>query len=165
MEPAAWTSPFDEARYRQVLGHFATGVTVVTAVPGGEPVGLAVNSFTSVSLHPPLVSVCIAKGSTTWPRIRDGGSFCVNILSADQEAICRTFAARGEQRFAGIGYGPGPSGAPILTGVLAWIDCTIDAEYPAGDHFIVVARVRNLGVAGGHRPLVVYRGGYGTFDV
>ena len=155
---------FDEARYRQVLGHFATGVTVVTASAGGDPVGLAVNAFTSVSLAPPLVAVCISTLSSTWPRVREVGAFCVNILSEDQEAVCRTFAARGPKRFAGIGYQPAPSGAPILTGVLAWIDCTIEAEYPAGDHLIAVGRVRNLAVVGGHRPLVFYRGGYGTFE-
>jgi 3-hydroxy-9,10-secoandrosta-1,3,5(10)-triene-9,17-dione monooxygenase reductase component len=155
---------FDEARYRQVLGHFATGVTVVTAVAGGEPLGLAVNSFTSVSLEPPLVAVCIAARSSTWPRVRDVGAFCVNILSEDQEAVSRVFAARGPKRFSGIGYEPARSGSPILAGVLAWIDCTIEAEYPGGDHFIVVGRVRDLGVSREHRPLVFYRGGYGRFE-
>ncbi len=155
---------FDEARYRQVLGHFATGVTVVTALAGDEPLGLAVNAFTSVSLDPPLVAICIAAASTTWPRVREVGRFCVNILSDDQEAVCRTFASRTPKRFAGIGYRTAPSGAPILTGVLAWIDCTIQAEHPAGDHVIVVGRARDLGVAREHRPLVFYRGGYGRFE-
>jgi 3-hydroxy-9,10-secoandrosta-1,3,5(10)-triene-9,17-dione monooxygenase reductase component len=155
---------FDEARYRQVLGHFATGVTVVTALADGEPLGLSVNSCTSVSLEPPLVAVCIATLSSTWPRVRHAGAFCVNILSEDQEAVCRVFAARGPMRFSGIGYDPAPSGAPILAGVLAWIDCTIEAEYPGGDHAIVLGRVRDLGVAREHRPLVFYRGGYGRFE-
>ncbi len=155
---------FDEARYRQVLGHFATGVTVVTAVADGEPLGLAVNSFTSVSLEPPLVAVCISTLSSTWPRVRDSGAFCVNILGEDQEAVCRVFAARGPKRFSGIGYQPAPSGAPIVTGVLAWIDCTIEAEHPGGDHLIVVGRVQDLGLARQHRPLVFYRGGYGRFE-
>lgn len=155
---------FDEARYRQVLGHFATGVTVVTASVGGEPLGLAVNSFTSVSLDPPLVAVCIATLSSTWPRVREAGAFCVNILSEDQEAVCRVFAAHGPKRFTGIGFGPARSGAPILAGVLAWIDCTIEAEHPGGDHTIVVGRVADLGVAREYRPLVFYRGGYGRFE-
>ena len=155
---------FDEARYRQVLGHFATGVTVVTASAGGEPVGLAVNSFTSVSLDPPLVAICIATVSSTWPRVREAGAFCVNILSEDQEAVCRVFAAHGPKRFTGIGFEPARSGAPILAGVLAWIDCTIEAEYPGGDHIIVAGRVRDLGVAREYRPLVFYRGGYGRFE-
>jgi len=154
----------DPAKYRQVLGHFATGVTVVTAHAGGEPVGLAVNSFTSVSLAPPLIAACISTRSSTWPRVREVGAFCVNVLSADQEAVCRTFAARGPKRFAGIGYRPAPSGAPILTGVLAWIDCSIEAEHLAGDHVIVVGRVHDLGVAREHSPLVFYRGGFGRFE-
>lgn len=161
--PAA-PDPVDEARFRQVLGHFPTGVTVVTAVVEGEPAGLAVNSFTSVSLEPPLVAVCISTGSATWPRVRATGRFCVNILSQDQEAVSRAFAARSRTRFAGIGHRPAPSGAPILTGVLAWIDCSIDAEHVAGDHVIVVGRVHDLAVLREDRPLVFYRGGYGRYQ-
>jgi len=96
--------------------------------------------------------------------VREVGAFCVNVLSADQETVCRTFAARGPKRFAGIGYRPAPSGAPILTGVLAWIDCSIEAEHLAGDHVIVVGRVHDLGVAREHSPLVFYRGGFGRFE-
>ena len=165
MEPGSPGGAFDEARYRQVLGHFATGVTVVTALAGGEPVGLAVNSFTSVSLEPPLVALCVSVLSSTWPRVREVGRFCVNILSADQEAVARTFSSRNPKRFAGIGYRTAPSGAPILTGVLAWIDCTIEAEHPGGDHVIVVGRVRDLDVTREDRPLVFYRGGYGRFEL
>ena len=155
---------FDEARYRQVLGHFATGVTVVTASAGDQPVGLAVNSFTSVSLDPPLIAVCIASVSSTWSLVREAGAFCVNILGEDQEALCRAFAARGPKRFAGVGYEPARSGAPILAGVLAWVDCSIEAEHQAGDHVIVVGRVRDLAVSREHRPLIFYRGGYGRFE-
>ena len=147
-----------------MLAHFATGVTVVTASAGGEPLGLAVNSFTSVSLDPPLVAVCISRASSTWPRVREVGWFCVNILSEDQEAVCRAFAARGSKRFAGLGYRPARSGAPILSGVLAWIDCSIEAEHGAGDHVIVVGRVHDLGVAQEQRPLVFYQGGYGRYE-
>ena len=147
-----------------MLGHFATGVTVVTATVDGQAVGLAVNSFTSVSLDPPLVAISISTRSSTWPRVREVGTFCVNILSEDQEAVSRAFAARTPTRFAGIGHQPSPSGAPILTGVLAWIDCSIEAEHLAGDHVIVVGRVRDLAVAREHRPLVFYRGGYGRYE-
>ena len=156
--------PFEEARYRQVLGHFATGVTVVTASAGDQPVGLAVNSFTSVSLDPPLISVCIASVWSTWSLVCEAGAFCVNILGEDQEALCRAFAARGPKRFGGIGFEPARSGAPILAGVLAWIDCSIEAEHQAGDHVIVVGRVHDLGVSREYRPLVFYRGGYGRFE-
>jgi len=155
----------DEARFRQVLGHFATGVTVVTGMAGGEPVGLAVNSFTSVSLAPELVSFCVSVRSTSWPRLRPAGVFCVNILADDQEAVSRAFAAHGSDRFQGVGWHPSPSGAPVLAGALAWLDCTVEAEHPAGDHVIVVGRVRALDVDHEGRPLVFYRGGYGRFEL
>lgn len=154
----------DGARFRQVLGRFATGVTVVTGVAGGAPVGLAVNSFTSVSLEPALVAFCVAATSQTWPRLRAAGAFCVNILAEDQEALSRAFAGRPPDRFLGVGWRPAPSGAPVLAGTLAWIDCTVDAEHDAGDHVIVVGRVRELDVAGEGRPLLFYRGGYGRFE-
>ena len=155
----------DDARFRQVLGRFATGVTVVTGVVGGDPVGLAVNSFTSVSLEPALVAFCVAKASRTWPRLRATGSFCVNILAEDQEALSRAFAGRPPDRFRGVGWRPGPSGTPILTDVLAWVECAVEAEYDAGDHVIVVGRVRDLDVGHEGRPLVFYRGGYGRFEI
>ncbi len=141
-------------------------MTVVTGLAGGRPLGLAVNSFTSVSLEPALVAFCVSTRSVTWPSLRvENGSFCVNILAADQEALSRAFAARGPDRFEGVGWRPAPSGAPVLTGVLAWIDCTVDAEHEAGDHVIVVGRVRALDVDHEGRPLVFYRGGYGRFEL
>ena len=155
----------DQARFRQVLGHFATGVTVVTGMADGYAVGLAVNSFTSVSLEPALVAFCVADASSTWPRLRTGNAFCVNILSDDQEVLSRAFATHGSDRFEGVGWRPAPSGAPILAGVLAWVDCTIDAEHQAGDHLIVVGRVRELDLEHEGRPLVFYRGGYGRFGL
>lgn len=154
----------DDARFRQVLGRFATGVTVVTGLADGEPVGLAVNAFTSVSLEPALVAFCVAETSRTWPRLRAAGAFCVNVLADDQEAICRAFAGHPPDRFRGVGWRPGPSGAPILAGALAWIDCTVDAEHGAGDHRIVVGRVSELDVGDDGGPLVFYRGGYGRFE-
>ena len=163
--PAA--DPFDSALYRQVLGHFPTGVTVITAIgPDDNPVGLAVGSFTSVSLDPPLVAFCPDKKSSSWPKIRDAGVFCVNILADDQEQICRVFASKGDDKFKGIGWKSGATGSPVLSDVLAWIDCEIDAVHDAGDHEIVVGRVRELEVAreNGPGPLVFYRGGYGHFE-
>ena len=154
----------DAARYRQVLGHFATGVTIVTGMDGPRPVGLSANAFTSVSLDPPLVSVCLAETSTTWPRIRASGSFCVNILADDQEDLSRLFSTRGADRFAAVGWHGAGSGSPVLAGVLAWIDCALDAEHRAGDHVIAVGRVLDLDVTGPGQPLVFYRGGYGRFE-
>ena len=146
------------------MGHFATGVTVVTVATDGEPTGLSVNSFTSVSLDPPLVAFCVARASSTWPLIRAAGAFCVNILGEDQEDVCRVFARPGPKRFQGIGWQPAPSGAPILADVLAWVDCTVEAEHDAGDHLIVVGGVRDARVVREGRPLVFYRGGYGRFE-
>jgi 3-hydroxy-9,10-secoandrosta-1,3,5(10)-triene-9,17-dione monooxygenase reductase component len=163
--PASAPSSIDEARYRQVLGHFATGVTVVTGLSGNEPVGLAVNSFTSVSLAPALVAFCVSTKSRTWSVLRSGNTFCVNMLAHDQETLSRAFAARGPNRFEGVGWRPAPSGSPILAGVLAWIDCTVEAEHEAGDHRIVVGRVTALDVDREGRPLVFYRGGYGRFEL
>ncbi len=148
-----------------MLGHFATGVTVVTGVAEGGPIGLAVNSFTSVSLSPALVAFCVGARSASWPRLRTAGAFCVNILAEDQEAMSRAFAGHGVDRFTGVGWRPAPSGAPVLSGVLAWIDCSLEAEYEAGDHTIVVGRVAELDLTQEGRPLVFYRGGYGRFEV
>ena len=157
--------PFDSAKFRQVLGHFPTGVTVVTAAPPEGPVGLAVGSFASVSLDPPLVAFFPDRGSSSWPKIEQAGAFCVNILAEDQEGVCRRFASKGDDKFAGLGWKPAASGAPVLDGVLAWIDCDIDEVLDAGDHFCVLGRVRDLEVAHDGAPLLFFRGGYGRFAV
>jgi flavin reductase (DIM6/NTAB) family NADH-FMN oxidoreductase RutF len=159
------TSSFDSAKYRQVLGHFPTGVTVITAAPDGEPVGMAVGSFASVSLDPPLVAFFAGHGSTSWPKIQVAGSFCVNILAEDQEGVCRRFASKDEDKFAGLGWKPAGSGSPLLDGVLAWIDCDIESVIEAGDHVCVMGRVRDLEVAHDGGPLLFFRGGYGRFAV
>jgi 3-hydroxy-9,10-secoandrosta-1,3,5(10)-triene-9,17-dione monooxygenase reductase component len=156
---------FDSAKFRQVLGHFPTGVTVVTAAADDGPVGLAVGSFASVSLDPPLVAFFPAKNSSSWPMIEAAGAFCVNILAEDQEDVCRRFAMKGDDKFVGLGWKPAPSGAPLLDGVLAWIDCGIDAVTDAGDHYCVMGRVRELAVAHDGAPLLFFRGGYGRFAV
>lgn len=150
----------DGALYRQVLGHFATGVTVITAVDDGEPVGMAANSFTSVSLDPPLVLFCAGKASSTWPRIDAAGAYAVNILAGDQEEVCRRFAAKDGDRFEGVGWSTAVTGSPILDGALAYLDCTIDARHDAGDHVLVVGRVVDLAVPGEGAPLLFFRGGY-----
>lgn len=140
-------------------------MTVVTGIAEGRPVGLAVNSFTSVSLDPPLVAFSVNVRSTSWPRLRGAGAFCINILAEDQEALSRVFAGHGADRFTGVGWRPAPSGAPVLSGILAWIDCTLEAEHAAGDHVIVVGRVADLELGQEGRPLVFYRGGYGRFEL
>jgi len=126
-------------------------------------VGLAVGSFASVSLDPPLVLFCAANSSSTWPKIREAGHFCVNILSEDQEDICRAFAGKSDDKFAGIGWKHSALGAPLLDRVLAWIDCEIADVVTEGDHDVVVGRVTGLDVNHEGGPLLFYRGGYGRF--
>jgi len=155
----------DAASLRTVLGHFATGVAIVTAVDGEEPVGMACNSFTSLSLEPQLVLFCAAKSSTTWPRIQAAGKWAANILAQEGEEVCRLFAQKGADRFAHIAYTIGRTGAPILEDALAFVDCETVAEHDAGDHVIVVGKVLELGYAPEGKPLLFYRGGYGRFDV
>lgn len=159
-------SSFDTSRFRQVLGHFATGITVVTAADVDGPVGFTCQSFSSLSLDPPLVVFAAAEDSSSWPRIRAAGHFAVNILSDDQEDVCRRFATRGVEKFAGQGWSPAPAtGSPILDGVLAWIDATIEAEHQGGDHLLVVGRVHGLEIVHEGKPLLFFRGGYGRFEV
>jgi 3-hydroxy-9,10-secoandrosta-1,3,5(10)-triene-9,17-dione monooxygenase reductase component len=155
--------PPDAATYRTVLGHFATGVTVITALDGEEPVGMACNSFTSVSLEPPLVLFCAAASSSTWPRIQRAGKWAANFLDEDGEEVCRVFAQKGADRFAHINYSIGRSGAPILRDSLAFVDCETIEEHDAGDHTIVIGKVLELGYASDSKPLIFYRGGYGRF--
>lgn len=154
---------FDSARFRQVLGHVPTGVTVVTAETGDRPVGITIGSFTSVSLDPPLVGFLPGKTSDSWPSILEAGSFCVNVLAADQGDVCWAFAKENPDKYVGIGWRPAPSGSPILDGVLAWIDCEIHAVAEAGDHWWVMGLVRDLAVERDTGPLVFYRGALGGF--
>jgi flavin reductase (DIM6/NTAB) family NADH-FMN oxidoreductase RutF len=146
-------------RLRAMLGHFATGVVVVTAPGPAGPVGMAVNSFTSVSLDPPLVLFCAATTSTTWPHVQAAGAFCVNVLSADQEHLARNFAGSGD-RYRGVAHRRGRSGGVILDGVLAYIDCEIHAEHPAGDHALVVGKVLDFACRPDVEPLVFFRSSY-----
>lgn len=161
---ASGATGIEQARFREVLGHFATGVTVVTATEEGTPVGFTCQAFTSLSLDPPLVALAPSKSSTSWPRISAAGAFCVNILTAHQEALCRSFAVSGGDKFSGVAWHLGAAGTPVLEGSLAWVECRLEAIYEAGDHELVVGRVLDLGVGEGS-PLVFYRGGFGGFAV
>ncbi|MFF1714188.1 flavin reductase family protein [Streptomyces sp. NPDC058268] len=161
-------APLDAGEFRRVLGNFATGVTVITA-PASEgeagPAGFACQSFSSLSLAPPLVSFMVARTSTTWPRIARAGVFCVNVLGADQGALCRGFAVSGADKFAGVVYDAAPvTGSPRLACVPAWIDCTIQAVHTGGDHLIVVGRVGALGATDDGEPLLFHRGKFGRFE-
>jgi 3-hydroxy-9,10-secoandrosta-1,3,5(10)-triene-9,17-dione monooxygenase reductase component len=147
----------DQALYRQVMGHFPTGVVVV-ASPG--PVGTAIGSFSSLSLDPPLVLFSITKTSSSWPKIRETGVFCVSVLAEDQEHVSRAFAQSGADKFAGLGYKPMASGAPRIDDCLAWMDCDITDVFEGGDHDIVVGSVREMGIEREAKPLLFFRGGY-----
>lgn len=157
---------FDGREFRRVLGHYPTGVTVVTAACPGGPEGMTIGSFTSVSLDPPLVSFCPGQDSDSWIRMRDVGSFCVNVLGADQADVSSTFASKVENRFEGLSTRVEATGAPVIDGCLAWIDCRVHAIHTAGDHDIVVGRVVAMGTVEGataatNGPLVFFMGGYG----
>jgi flavin reductase (DIM6/NTAB) family NADH-FMN oxidoreductase RutF len=151
---------FDSARFRQVLGHFPTGVCVVAAFHEGAPVGMAIGSFFSISLDPPLVGFCAGKDSSSWSKLRPAGQFCVSILGDDQEEVSRRFASKETDKFAGLAWDTSPLGSPRLGGALAWIDCRTDGVLEGGDHDIVVGAVHDLAVAGEGHPLIFFRGGY-----
>ena len=150
----------DRDLFRTVLSRFASGITVITARSAdGAPHGMTVSAFSSLSLDPPLVLVCIGNEATMAPLLADAAAFGVNILGDTQEALSRRFAGKLEDRFAGIGYTEGQLGAPILDDVLAWMQCRIVARHPAGDHVILVGQVEQAGVRDGN-PLLYFRGGY-----
>ena len=146
---------------REVLGHFASGVTVVTAVTAEGPLGFTCQSFSSLSLDPPLVVFAPGRASRTWPQLRAIGRFCVNVLAQGQDDVSRAFARSGPDKFAGVHWVPSPHGSPVLDDVVAWIDGELWAEYDGGDHTLVVARVLDLGADPGRRPLLYHRGAYG----
>lgn len=150
--------------FRSIMGQFCTGVVVATACHDGQAVGFAAQSFVSLSLDPPLVALCPARSSTSWPKMRESGAFCVNMLAADQQPLCDGFARSGGDKFADLAWHPAATGSPVLEGVLAYVDCDLEAEHDAGDHTIVIGRVRQLAVGEPGTPLLFYRGGYGTFE-
>jgi flavin reductase (DIM6/NTAB) family NADH-FMN oxidoreductase RutF len=161
------TGPEIEPRhFRETLGHYPTGVAVVTGISeDGGPIGMVVGSFTSVSLDPPLVAFMPQRTSGTFELLRKGTSFCVNVLSAEQEQLCRRFATGGASRFDGVSWHAAPSGAPVLDDVVAWIDCTYESIVEAGDHYIVLGRVAGVDVVKPALPLLFFQGGYGRFSL
>ena len=135
----------DAANFRAVMGQVPTAVTIVAGLDRtGSPVGLTIGSFVSVSLEPPLVGFFVGTDSGTWPAIEQSGSFCVNVLASDQGEICWRFAKDSDDRFAGVAWAPAPSGAPVIEGVAAWIDCSVDSVDVHGDHLFVVGRVAHM---------------------
>jgi 3-hydroxy-9,10-secoandrosta-1,3,5(10)-triene-9,17-dione monooxygenase reductase component len=148
-------------RFRDVLGRFASGVCVVTATYDGEPVGMTCQSFSSVSLNPPLVLFVPARTSRAWPQIRRAGHFCVNFLAAEQSELSNRMASKGVDKFDGVGWAPSAAtGSPVLEGTLGFVDCRVRDVHEAGDHDVVIGRVLDLGVGDVEDPLVFFRGRY-----
>lgn len=158
------TSSIDQVRFRDAVGQYASGITIITGRDTQGPIGFTCQSFYSVSVDPPLVSFSVMKTSTTYPRIRDTGTFAVNVLSVGQETASNQFARRGTDKWAGITWHPTHEGNPVLDDTLAWLDCTIHAEHDAGDHIIVIGRVLQLGRTNDKqpKPLLYFEGQYRT---
>jgi 3-hydroxy-9,10-secoandrosta-1,3,5(10)-triene-9,17-dione monooxygenase reductase component len=150
----------DPRSFRDALGRFATGVAFVTAAPDGEPAGLIVNSLTSVSLEPPLISFCPSRSSLTWSRMRRTRHFGVNVLGRRHERFVARAAPAGADRFDRLDWEPGRGGVPLLTDALASFECEIVAEHPTGDHWIVVGRIDDLRVSPINDPLVFFAGAF-----
>ncbi len=159
------TQAIDATAFRETLGHYPTGVAVVTVLnDDGAPDGMVVGTFSSVSLDPPLVAFFPATSSRSFERIRTASTFCVNVLASDQEPLCRQIATRPGGKFDGVGWRPGPLGAPVLDGVVSWVECTFEEVRDAGDHLIVLGRVHGLAVERSTLPLLFFQGGYGRFS-
>lgn len=153
---------FDARLFRDTLAHYASGITIISGMTEGRPAGFTCQSFYSVSMDPPLVSFSVMTTSTTYPAIRETGSFAVNVLAHDQHAVSSQFARRGTDKWQGIEWSPTASGNPVIAGCTMWLDCDIWSEHEAGDHWIVVGKVTELSplVQHGPDPLLFYRGSY-----
>ncbi|TKA03055.1 flavin reductase family protein [Actinacidiphila oryziradicis] len=160
MEPAVTAirtrQGIEPGQLRRVFGAFPTGVTAIAALADGTPVGLAASSFTSVSLDPPLVSVCVAHSSTTWPLLRDRPRIGVSVLGVHQEAACRQLAAHDGDRFTGLDWRATPDGAVLIEGASAWFDCSVEQHIRAGDHDIVLLRIHEVDTDHTVAPLVFH---------
>lgn len=150
----------DANRFRDVLGRFCSGIVVVTALDAGRPLGFTCQSFASLSLNPQLIMLSPGRSSATWPIIRNIGSFCVNILAADQAHVSARFGRSGGDKFENVKWHRSPAGLPIIQGSLAWIDCRLWAEYDGGDHTIVLGQVTDFDAPTSGNPVVFFRGSY-----
>lgn len=154
--------PIDKAEFRRALGHFASAVTVVTTnLPDGKPAGITVTAFSSLSLEPPLVLICIDQRARLHDHLPSSGYFAVNILAEDQEAVSRRFASSEPDQFREIGYTAGATGSPLIHDCVATIECKIVDRLPGGDHTIVLGEVEAATIHE-RKPLMYFRGGYGA---
>lgn len=171
-DPNGDDTTFDAGHFRTVMGHFPTGVTIVSGMSNDDkPHGFTIGSFTSVSLDPPLVGFLPQIGSETWETMAASGSFCVNVLSGQQRDLCWKFAKSDDEatRFDGVDWHPAPSGSPVLDRAVAWIDCTIEEVFDMGDHHFVLGRVGALDADADHdgrppEPLLFFKGALGGFS-
>ncbi len=153
--------PIDPSELRQAMGHFATGVTILTTRDGaGRHTGLTANAICSVSLEPPLVLACVAKSAESYPAFAASRVFTINVLADSQEALSRRFAKSGGEKFEGVGFRLGRNGAAVLDGVLAHVECELRHELDAGDHTIYVGEAVAVSTSSEGEPLLFYRGGY-----
>ena len=152
----------DPRTFRDTLGHYASGITIVSGHDDEGPIGFTCQSFYSVSMDPPLVSFSVMTSSTTYPRIRETGRFAVNVLSHHQDAVSSQFARKGTDKWSGISWQPTIAGNPVIDDTLMWVDCDIWAEHEAGDHVIVIGRVNEVSPPEWHRhePLLFFKGRY-----
>ncbi len=153
---------FDARVFRDTLGHYASGITIISGIDEEGPIGFTCQSFYSVSTEPPLVSFSVMTNSTTYPGVRDTGSFVVNVLAHDPHTVSNQFARKGTDKWAGIDWTPTASGNPVIADTLMWLDCDIWAEHEAGDHYIVIGRVNEMSPASWHKeePLLYFKGQY-----
>jgi flavin reductase (DIM6/NTAB) family NADH-FMN oxidoreductase RutF len=164
--PPPGVTTLDVAELRQTLGSFATGVAVATTLDAkGIPKGFTANSFTSVSLDPPLVLVCVDKSASCYPAFADTAHFAINILCEAQQHVSRAFASKSPDKFADMPWVPGVTGSPIFPDSTAWLDCELHNRVEAGDHLIVIGRVLSFGHSPAKRPLGYHRGGYIAFGL
>jgi 3-hydroxy-9,10-secoandrosta-1,3,5(10)-triene-9,17-dione monooxygenase reductase component len=153
---------FDVDAFKEAMSRFPTGVTIVSGIEDGGPVGFTCQSFLSLSLDPPFVAVAPARTSTSWPRIARSGSFCVNVLADHQRELCQKFAVSGGDKFVDVDWHPAPAtGAPVIEGSLAWVDCRVELVHDAGDHELIIGKVLDLGTADGS-PLLFFRSSFAT---
>ena len=165
------TPEIDGRQFRNVLGQFCTGITVITTFgpatdgAGPAPIGFACQYFAALSIDPPLVLFCPTKGSRSWAAIEQSGRFCVNVLAEEQQQVCARFGSREPDKFGGIDWSTSELGLPVLDGALATIQCTVDSVADGGDHFIVIGRVQALSEStDSGRPLLFYRGQYTAIE-
>ncbi|MEN5033276.1 flavin reductase family protein [Pseudomonas sp. TWI929] len=156
------STAIEPVSFRQALGHYASGITVITSLIEGQPIGFTCQSFYSVSVNPPLVSFSVMAGSASYPSMRQAGRFAVNILSGEQVGISNQFARKGTDKWQGVDWQESPLGNPLIAGSLHWLDCEIHAEHVAGDHLIVIGEVKALKLqeATATQPLLYFKGQY-----